>query len=69
MSEPMYLQGDTISQSRMHFSTMDMECECGHMTEGVESQEEYHAVSNETTWYAEWTCQACGEFTATEGWY
>ena len=69
MSEPMYLQGDTIALSNTYATTKDMECECGYMTEGVESQEEYHKASNETTWYVEWTCDKCGEFTATEGWY
>lgn len=69
MSEPMYLQGDTISQRRMNLATMDMECECGHITECVETEEEYHAPSNETTWYAEWTCKECGKFTETDGWY
>ena len=67
MSEPMYLQGDTIARSNPHFIIQDLECGDCTLEQEVEVQEEYS--HGETTWYAEWTCANCNEYNEREGWY
>lgn len=66
MSEPMYLQGDTIALGNSSYATQEVECECG-LTMEIEVQEEYS--HGETTFYAEWNCPTCDEHHTTEGWY
>lgn len=68
MSEPMYLQGDTIALGSTNYGAQDMECgDCGAITEGVETEEEFsHGI---TTWFAEWTCWKCNEYHSSDGWY
>ena len=66
MSEPMYMQGDTIALSNSGYGTQEVECECGNLLE-VEVQEEYS--HNETTWYVEWTCPMCDVSHTSEGWF
>lgn len=67
MSEPMYIQGDTIAKSNPHFIIQDLECTRCQVEQEVEVQEEYS--HGETTWYAEWTCAECSEYQSMEGWY
>ena len=66
MSEPMYLQGDTIALANTGYATQEVECDCGNLME-VEVQEEYS--HGETTWYVEWSCHKCDVSHTTEGWY
>jgi hypothetical protein len=67
MSEPMYLQGDTIANSNFHFIIKDLECSNCFVEQEVEVQEEY---SHDTTnWYAEWNCAKCRTDNTQEGWY
>ena len=67
MSEPMYLQGDTIALRNAGYATQEIECSrCGRETT-IDVEEEYS--HGETTWYGEWTCTKCNEFHISEGWY
>ena len=67
MSEPMYLQGDTIALKNSSYAVQEVECSyCQHLQE-IDTEEEYS--HGETTWYGEWTCTKCNEFHISEGWY
>ena len=67
MSEPMWLQGDTIALSNPSYAVQEVECSyCGHLQE-IDTEEEFS--HGETTWYGEWTCTKCNEFHISEGWY
>jgi len=67
MSEPMYMQGDTIATSKTGYATQEVECTaCGNLQE-MEVQEEYS--HGETTWYVEWTCTKCTDWNNSDGWY
>jgi hypothetical protein len=67
MSEPMYMQGDTIATSKTGYATQEVECTtCGNLQE-MEVQEEYS--HGETTWYVEWTCTKCNDWNNSDGWY
>ena len=66
MSEPMYLQGDTIALSNTGYAVQEVECDCGNLQE-IDTEEQH--AHGETTWYGEWTCTKCNEFHISEGWY
>lgn len=67
MSEPMWLQGDTIALKNPSYAVQEVECSyCQHLQE-IDTEEEYS--HGETTWYGEWTCTKCNEFHISEGWY
>ena len=66
MSEPLYLNGDSVALGDSFTSEREVECECGWIGE-VETTEEYGM--GEVTWYAEWKCPTCNERHTSEGWY
>lgn len=66
MSEPMWLQGDTIALSNTSYAVQEVECDCGNLQEIDVEEEHKHG---ETTWYGEWTCTKCNEHRESEGWY
>lgn len=66
MSEPMYLQGDTIALSNTGYAVQEVECDCGNLQE-IDVEEQY--AHGDTTWYGEWTCTKCNEFHTSDGWY
>jgi hypothetical protein len=68
MSEPMYMQGDSIALSRTSHDTQEVECDCGALTE-ITVETQYHSVTRETTWWGEYTCPKCNETHDVEGWY
>jgi len=67
MSEPMYLQGDTIALANTGYATQEVECSYCQVEATIDVEEEYS--HGETTWYAEWTCPKCNEYQSMEGWY
>jgi hypothetical protein len=67
MTEPLYLQGDSIARSNFHFIIRDLECGNCLVEQEVEVQEEYS--HDTTTWYAEWRCANCNTDREQEGWY
>ena len=69
MSEPTYMQGDSIALSSSYDSVMEVECgwdPCSYAMEVPTSEEYSHGT---VTWYAEWVCPNCGESNSKEGWY
>ena len=69
MSEPMWLGGDPASYASETEGTQEVECgydDCLHPMEVTTTEETSHG---DTTWYAEWVCEKCGESNTKEGWY
>jgi hypothetical protein len=67
MSEPMYLQGDSIALTKTSTSTQEVQCCVCDSTQDVETEES--TSHGETIWYAEWDCCYCGATQEKEGWY
>ena len=67
MSEPMYLQGDTIALANTGYATQEVECcECNGLQE-LEVEQSYR--HGETVWYVEFDCTYCGVNQEIDGWY
>lgn len=66
MSEPMWLQGDSVALMDTSYGVQEVECDCGNLQE-IDVEQEYK--HNETTWWGEWTCTNCNEHHESEGWY
>lgn len=66
MSEPMWMQGDTLTLRNTTYSTQEVECDCGN-TQEIDVEQEYS--HNTTTWWGEWTCTNCNDHHESEGWY
>ena len=68
MSEPQYMQGDSIALSMTELSTAEYTCECGHEAT-VEVEEKVHLGAREVTYWGEYTCPNCNQENLVEGWY
>jgi hypothetical protein len=68
MSEPQYMQGDTIARSLSELGNHEHECECGAKNT-IEVEEKYHASTREVTYWGEYKCPNCNKENQVEGWY
>jgi uncharacterized ParB-like nuclease family protein len=66
MSEPIYMQGDTIATTYTSTNTQEVECQCGNLQEIDVEEFLSHGT---TTWYGEWTCTKCNDWNNSDGWY
>lgn len=67
MSEPMYLQGDSVALANNTHSIQEIECCVCNTPQEIEVDES--TSHGDTIWYAEFDCNYCGATQEKEGWY
>ena len=68
MSEPMYLQGDSVALAQNKGATnYEHECECG-AENSVLVEYDYHLATREVTYWGEYVCPKCKVTNTIEDW-
>lgn len=69
MSEPMYMQGDSIARSLSELSTAEVSCRECDREHTIEVEEQYSKLDQAINWWGTLKCEGCGAEYNVEGWY